>query len=69
MVDVICKKMMQSEEIVMNRRRINSNVIHAVVLHLAIGAQKNSGRTGELNQKDVMELFKIIALKLNDDTR
>ena len=34
-ISVICDKMMQSEEIINGRRKINSNVINAVVLFIA----------------------------------
>ena len=35
LIGVICDKMMQSEEIINGRRKINSNVINAVVLFIA----------------------------------
>jgi hypothetical protein len=38
LISQICNKMMQSEEIVNGRRKINSNVINAVVLFIANSA-------------------------------
>ena len=35
LINVICDKMMQSEEIINGRRKINSSVINAVVLFIA----------------------------------
>jgi hypothetical protein len=35
LINTICEKMMQSEEIINGRRKINSNVINAVVLFIA----------------------------------
>ena len=35
LINIICDKMMQSEEIINGRRKINSNVINAVVLFIA----------------------------------
>ena len=34
LINVICDKMMQSEEIINGRRKINSNIINAVVLFI-----------------------------------
>jgi CCR4-NOT transcription complex subunit 1 len=34
LIQVICEKMMQSEEIINGRRKINSNIINAVALFI-----------------------------------
>lgn len=66
-VNSICDKMMQSEEIVNGRRKINANVINAVILYIA--NQSCNKSIMEPNQKESMELFKQIVQKLNDETR
>lgn len=65
LIPEICRKMEQSEEIVNGRRRINSNVISAVVLHLAEVSLSNDRQRP---QRDTFT-FKQIVQRLNDDTR
>ena len=67
LINVICDKMMQSEEIINGRRKINSNVINAVVLFIANQAFQK--QTFEHSHKESMELFKQMIHKLNDETR
>eukprot|EP00355_Strombidium_rassoulzadegani_P002811 CAMPEP_0168610444 /NCGR_PEP_ID=MMETSP0449_2-20121227/1789_1 /TAXON_ID=1082188 /ORGANISM="Strombidium rassoulzadegani, Strain ras09" /LENGTH=179 /DNA_ID=CAMNT_0008650747 /DNA_START=14 /DNA_END=553 /DNA_ORIENTATION=+ len=63
-INDICRKMEQSEEVVNGRRRINSNVISAVVLYLA----KQRTPTNQA-QRFQREILRQITLKLNDETR
>ena len=43
LINIICEKMMMSEEVINGRRRINSNIINAVALFIGNNAlQKNS---------------------------
>lgn len=66
----ICHKMEQSEETVNGRRRINSNVISAVVLFIA--NWKTNQRSAD-NQRDehreARDIFKQIVKTLDDETR
>jgi len=56
LINTICEKMMQIEEIINGRRKINSNVINAVVLFIA--NQAFSKQSFEVSHKESMELFK-----------
>jgi CCR4-NOT transcription complex subunit 1 len=67
LIHEICRKMEGSEEIVNGRRRINSNVISAVVLHLA-NATTQQGTERPRQQRDTYT-FKQIVQRLNDETR
>ncbi len=67
LITQICDKMMNSEELVGSKRRINSNVINAIVLFIA--NQASTKQNFEINHKESMELFKSMVLKLNDETR
>ena len=66
-INVICDKMMSSEEIINGKRKINANVINAVVLFIANQAFTKSGY--EVSHKESMELFKQMVQKLNNETR
>ena len=66
-INTICDKMMESEETITGRRKINSNVINAVVLFIA--NQAFSKQSFEVTHKESMELFKQMVQKLNNETR
>ncbi len=67
LVQTICEKMMQSEEIINGVLKINLNVINAVVLF--IGNHSQSKHNSDSCYKESMELFKQIMLNLNSETR
>ena len=67
LINTICEKMMQSEEIINGKRKIYANVINAVVLFIA--NQAFGKQAYELTNKESMEFFKLMALKLNNETR
>jgi CCR4-NOT transcription complex subunit 1 len=67
LINTICEKMMQSEDIINGQRKIHSNVINAVVLFIA--NQAFTKQNFEITHKESMELFKQMALKLNNETR
>ena len=69
LINDICRKMEQSEDIVNGRRRINSNVVSAVVLHLATqGNAPQNANERPRNTRDSFT-FKQIVQRLNDETR
>jgi len=67
LIQVICEKMMQSEEIINGRRKLNSNIINAVVLF--IGNYAISKKSNEFREKECYELYKKIITELNNETR
>jgi len=67
LITAICDKLMQSEEVVNGKKRINSHVISAVVLFIANQAANKP--SSDLSRKESMELFKQIVQKVNNETR
>ena len=67
LITEICHKMEQSEEIVNGRRKINSNVISAVVLFIADQACQQ--QPGIEKHRESRDTFKQIVQRLNDETR
>ena len=63
----ICRKMEQSEEITNGRRKINQNVISAVVLFIAHQACTSQFKAP--TDRESMDTFKQIVQRLNDETR
>mmetsp|Transcript_48325 Transcript_48325/g.35512 ORF Transcript_48325/g.35512 Transcript_48325/m.35512 type:complete len:169 (+) Transcript_48325:1565-2071(+) len=57
---------MQSEEVIHGGKRVNSNVLNSVILFLG---NQCHGASPALSMKEAIELFKEIALKLNNETR
>jgi hypothetical protein len=67
LIQVISDKMMQSEEIINGRRKINSSIINAVTLFIGNFALQNKNQ--QINQKECYEMLKKIILNLNNETR
>ncbi len=67
LIQVICDKMMQAEEVINGRRKINSNIINAVALF--IGSYTLNKRVTQAQQKDSYDMFKKIIQNLNVETR
>lgn len=67
LIGTICDKMMQSEEIINGRRKINSNIINAVVLF--IGNYTISKASPNFREKECYEMYKKIITSLNNETR
>jgi len=63
----VCEKMQQCDEVINGRRKVNSCVVNAVVLQIA--NQHLTKQSFETTQKESMETFKAIMMKLNDETR
>lgn len=68
LINTICDKMCKSEEIINGRRKIHANVINAVVLFIAMQIHNKQAQV-EVNQKESMDLFKQLSIKLNNETR
>lgn len=71
LISAICEKMMSSEEIINGKKKINGNVINAVVLFIANQScsKQNSQQVPEITNKESMELFKAMVYQLNNETR
>lgn len=67
LIGVICEKMMQSEEILNGRRKINSNIINAVVLF--IGNHTSQKSSPDFKEKECYDMYKKIIINLNNETR
>lgn len=67
-IQVIADKMMQSEEYINGRKRINSSIFNAVALFIQNYAQSNRSRLQQA-QKECYEMLKQIILILSSETR
>lgn len=68
MIKTIAEKMMQSEEIINGRKRINSSIYNAVALFIQNCAHQNKIKA-QAQQKECYEILKSIILILTPETR
>ena len=68
LIQIIADKMMQSEEIINGRKRINSSIFNAVALFIQNCAHQNKSKQ-QVAQKECYEMLKQIILILSSETR
>jgi len=69
LITEICNKMMSAKEKINDKEIPRSTVINAVVLYIATQTCGERRNNSDLAQNENLELFKQMALKLDDETR